>query len=125
MSGGAAPAGSSKKVAEVQGGIDETKLNNDILEKERDFYFGKLRDIEVFLQSHGENTVQENILKILYATEDDKVEINDQGIVSIASVGEDGENEAKDEKAEDKMADVEDEEQLMDAGLEDEEQLNA
>jgi len=33
----------------LQDELQEVKLNNDTLEKERDFYFGKLRDIELFL----------------------------------------------------------------------------
>jgi RP/EB family microtubule-associated protein len=44
------------------------------LEKERDFYFGKLRDIEILLQgtegSDG-NPLAQDIYKILYATEDE------------------------------------------------------
>ena len=47
------------------------KLTVDALEKERDFYFGKLRDIEVLCQEHeSENqpTLQQ-IMDILYATE--------------------------------------------------------
>jgi hypothetical protein len=47
----------------------------DTLEKERDFYFGKLRDIELFLQANQKdsNTLTEQVLKILYASEDEKV----------------------------------------------------
>ena len=46
-------------------------LTIDGLEKERDFYFGKLRDIEVICQDGGgeENPVLKSILNILYATE--------------------------------------------------------
>lgn len=41
------------------------------LEKERDFYFGKLRDIEVLCQDEGEQAppIIQKILDILYATE--------------------------------------------------------
>jgi len=41
------------------------------LERERDFYFGKLRDIEVLCQESEEqnNPVLQSILDILYATE--------------------------------------------------------
>lgn len=58
----------------------------DTLEKERDFYFGKLRDIEMLLQanpSHA-NPLTENILKILYASEEEKVEIGDDGQLHIS-----------------------------------------
>ena len=39
------------------------------LEKERDFYFGKLRDIEVLCQEQEDVPVVGKILEILYATE--------------------------------------------------------
>lgn len=40
------------------------------LEKERDFYFGKLRDIEVICQESDDgNPMIQKILDILYATE--------------------------------------------------------
>ncbi len=40
------------KIKVLQGEVSEMKLNMDTLEKERDFYFGKLRDIEVLLQAN-------------------------------------------------------------------------
>jgi len=62
----------------------------DTLEKERDFYFGKLRDIELFLQANvkGGNTLTEQVLKILYASEEEKVHIDDQGGLTIVPIGE-------------------------------------
>ncbi|PON35334.1 Microtubule-associated protein RP/EB [Parasponia andersonii] len=53
--------------------ITELKLSVDSLEKERDFYFAKLRDIEILCQSPEiENLVVVGaIKKILYATDDD------------------------------------------------------
>ncbi|KAG5535569.1 hypothetical protein RHGRI_023364 [Rhododendron griersonianum] len=52
--------------------ITELKLSIDSLEKERDFYFAKLRDIEIVCQfPEIENLpVVEAIKRILYATED-------------------------------------------------------
>lgn len=49
----------------------ESKLTIEGLEKERDFYFGKLRNIEVLAQeqeSEGGEFVQK-VLDVLYATE--------------------------------------------------------
>ncbi|KAH7520241.1 hypothetical protein FEM48_Zijuj08G0123300 [Ziziphus jujuba var. spinosa] len=53
--------------------ITELKLSVDSLEKERDFYFAKLRDIEILCQSPEIEhlPVVEAIKKILYATDDD------------------------------------------------------
>ncbi|XP_071735177.1 microtubule-associated protein RP/EB family member 1C [Rutidosis leptorrhynchoides] len=53
--------------------ITELKLTMDSLEKERDFYFAKLRDIEILCQSPAISNLPMNdaVKRILYATEDD------------------------------------------------------
>ncbi|KAJ4714807.1 Microtubule-associated protein RP/EB [Melia azedarach] len=53
--------------------ITELKLSVDSLEKERDFYFAKLRDIEILCQSHEIEhlPVVGAIKRILYSTDDD------------------------------------------------------
>jgi len=60
------------KVEELTAQLREMKLTVDGLEKERDFYFSKLRDIEVLCQEHEseELPVLKSIMDILYATED-------------------------------------------------------
>jgi microtubule-associated protein, RP/EB family len=79
---------------ELKNSKSELKAELDRLEKERDFYFDKLRDIEMMLQDledHGEGTeLTANIFKILYATaegfepadvEDDLLEV--EGAVPV------------------------------------------
>jgi len=70
--GGGRPV-SSGQIDELANQLAETKLNLEGLEKERDFYFGKLRDIEIYCQeqegTEGGAVVQ-RVLDILYATED-------------------------------------------------------
>lgn len=69
MSAGAAGAASEQLVAEVA----ELKLSVDNLERERDFYYTKLREVEVLCQGHENEDVPflQDVLAILYKTDDD------------------------------------------------------
>ncbi|XP_067840478.1 microtubule-associated protein RP/EB family member 3b [Heptranchias perlo] len=60
------------QIIELNQQLMELKLTVDGLEKERDFYFSKLRDIELICQEHESenNSVVQRIVEILYATED-------------------------------------------------------
>ncbi|XP_075057160.1 microtubule-associated protein RP/EB family member 3 isoform X1 [Mixophyes fleayi] len=60
------------QIMELNQQLMELKLTVDGLEKERDFYFSKLRDIELICQEHeSENpAVLSKIIDILYATEE-------------------------------------------------------
>lgn len=56
------------------------------IERERDFYFQKLRDIEVMMQVHQEkgeegdpDTLIEKVFKVLYATAEDGLVVTDDG----------------------------------------------
>ena len=76
-------AANSAKITELEGQIAELKLQNDTLDKERDFYFSKLRDIEMLLQArqveNSDSVLGQDILKILYASEDEKVTVANDG----------------------------------------------
>lgn len=67
--------------------MNEMSLLNDTLARERNFYFNKLREIEVLCQGESSNDSEkefkENVLNILYAVED--------GFTSPGNVGEYGE----------------------------------
>ncbi|EDV23368.1 uncharacterized protein TRIADDRAFT_57922 [Trichoplax adhaerens] len=68
-----APASNnSNQVNELNAQITELKLTVEGLEKERDFYFNKLRDIEVLCQQDTahDSPIIAQILEIMYATED-------------------------------------------------------
>ncbi|KAH7099167.1 calponin homology domain-containing protein [Auriculariales sp. MPI-PUGE-AT-0066] len=75
---GAGSAAAQAELATLQAQMREMTSNLEGLEKERDFYFSKLRDIEILVQQEIEsleskgkqdNTLNE-IQKILYSTED-------------------------------------------------------
>ena len=57
------------QVEELSGQLLETKLTIEGLEKERDFYFGKLRDIEVLCQEVEGSDFAQRVLNVLYQTE--------------------------------------------------------
>lgn len=75
----------SNKVAELESSLVE-------VEKERDFYFQKLRDIEIMLQVHQEKgeeasnttTLMDNVFKVLYATAEDPIVVTDEGEVRLS-----------------------------------------
>ncbi|XP_015436161.1 PREDICTED: microtubule-associated protein RP/EB family member 1 isoform X2 [Dufourea novaeangliae] len=65
--------GDTGKVEELSAQLMELKISLEGLEKERDFYFGKLRDIEVMCQDcdNGDPPpIVQKILEVLYATEE-------------------------------------------------------
>ncbi|MCJ8743132.1 hypothetical protein PDJAM_G00090260 [Pangasius djambal] len=64
--------GSEAELMDLNQQLMDLKVTVDGLEKERDFYFGKLRDIELICQEHESenNPVLAKIVDILYATED-------------------------------------------------------
>ncbi|GJP53863.1 hypothetical protein CLOM_g12988 [Closterium sp. NIES-68] len=77
-----------KQVQELREQISDHKLTIDSLEKERDFYFAKLRDIELLCQTPGYATLPNAaVLKILYATEDTE-DILDQARALLDGNGE-------------------------------------
>lgn len=64
---------SAAQVDELNAQVLEKNLTIEGLEKERDFYFGKLRDIEVLAQEYetqdGVGEFCQKVLGVLYATE--------------------------------------------------------
>lgn len=80
-----AAAGSAAELKQLKEQLAETKATMDTYEKERDFYFGKLRDIEMMLQLQGkeQDPVGSIVLKVLYASEEEKVIIGEAGELKI------------------------------------------
>ncbi|XP_006792800.1 microtubule-associated protein RP/EB family member 3-like isoform X1 [Neolamprologus brichardi] len=62
--------GGDAELIELNQQLLDLKVTVDGLEKERDFYFGKLRDIELICQENENNPVLSKIMDILYATEE-------------------------------------------------------
>jgi RP/EB family microtubule-associated protein len=81
-----------KKNAEMSRKIEELETSMVEIEKERDFYFGKLRSVELMLQVNQDNnfdgtdleTVVGSIFKVLYATAEEDVIVSDGGEVSVS-----------------------------------------
>lgn len=99
---------SSAQVAGLEQQIQELKLQTDTLDKERDFYFTKLRDIEMLLQARPEsadNPLAQDILKILYASEDEKVTVQTDGGLTI--VGPNGVTAVEQSPAQEPVPDAE------------------
>ncbi|CAL8317405.1 unnamed protein product [Merluccius merluccius] len=64
--------GGEAELVELNQQLLDLKVTVDGLEKERDFYFGKLRDIELICQEHDSDNSPplSRIMDVLYATED-------------------------------------------------------
>ena len=69
--------------------VAELSSNNQILDKEREFYFGKLRLIEEMIQKNGleSHPLGDTVLKILYAGEDEEMDIDGSGNLVIRAGG--------------------------------------
>lgn len=81
-----ADANLMKKNSELNTRLTEMEAHMLEVEKERDFYFEKLRDVEVMLQVHQEkgeegdpDSLIENVFKVLYATAEDNYSLTDDG----------------------------------------------
>ncbi|XP_071487984.1 microtubule-associated protein RP/EB family member 1-like [Diadema antillarum] len=63
---------SNEEIANLEMQLKESLMTINGLEKERDFYFGKLREIEVICTEHEkeEHSGVQKILEVLYATEE-------------------------------------------------------
>lgn len=76
-----------KKNAELEAKIQELETTVMELEKERDFYFGKLRNVELMLQVKQDlnfegcelEGVVGSVFKVLYATAEEDVEVAEDG----------------------------------------------
>jgi len=66
--------GAAAQIDDLTLQVEEMRLTVEGLERERDFYFGKLRDIEVivgqFAENEADKDMAQRLLDILYATED-------------------------------------------------------
>uniref|UniRef100_A0A0B7BLA5 Microtubule-associated protein RP/EB family member 1 n=1 Tax=Arion vulgaris TaxID=1028688 RepID=A0A0B7BLA5_9EUPU len=62
--------GDNHAVEELKSQIDQLNLDKESLEKERDFYFNKLREIEVICQDNEMAGYVKDIMEVLYATEE-------------------------------------------------------
>ncbi|XP_017069340.1 microtubule-associated protein RP/EB family member 1 isoform X4 [Drosophila eugracilis] len=63
----------NQQIEEMSNQVMDMRINLEGLEKERDFYFSKLRDIEILCQEADDGEAHpliQKILDILYATED-------------------------------------------------------
>jgi len=119
----------------------ETEMTLQTVESERDFYFEKLRGIELMLQVYKEkedeeegsgevSKVMDSIFKVMYATMDDNIEVDESGnllgditlqsnvdsslSISVVDRGAGATNNVSLAKAQDELVDNEEEELLSD-----------
>ena len=60
-------------------------MRTKVAERERDFYFGKLRDIELLLAEGQREPVElvKAIQKVLFAKEDENIEVDEEGNIIV------------------------------------------
>eukprot|EP00826_Nyctotherus_ovalis_P057397 TRINITY_DN7842_c0_g1_i1.p1 TRINITY_DN7842_c0_g1~~TRINITY_DN7842_c0_g1_i1.p1 ORF type:complete len:251 (-),score=100.76 TRINITY_DN7842_c0_g1_i1:73-825(-) len=77
----------AKVAKKADGELEKVKKEAEVYKMERDFYFGKLRNIETLLDFHNgdESPFIEKVKNILFATEDEVVTINSNGEVIVGS----------------------------------------
>jgi len=64
-------AAADEELAQLIAKVQELQGTTDGLEQERDFYYGKLRDVELLCQDEGTGFSKDKVLAVLYKTEDD------------------------------------------------------
>jgi RP/EB family microtubule-associated protein len=76
----------TKVVAPSTKEVESLRLKTDTLEKERDFYFSKLRNIEVYAENYPDkdSEVIQSIQEILFATGEVEVQVDAQGVRVLA-----------------------------------------
>jgi microtubule-associated protein, RP/EB family len=77
-----ADAGLMKRNAELTQRITDMELSLAEMEIERDFYFEKLRDVEIMIQVHKEEVpspIADKLFRIMYATAEEGLTVNDDG----------------------------------------------
>lgn len=108
-------------------------MNLQTVEQERDFYFEKLRGIEVMLQVYKEkeeevagsgnvNGVMDSIFKVMYATMDDDIAVDDEGnlVGDITIESSIDKSALQSVKAQDDLGNQEeDDDELLTSGIED------
>ncbi|KAJ4887728.1 Microtubule-associated protein RP/EB family member 1B [Raphanus sativus] len=100
-----AVGGGSNSSAEVQAlskELEDLKLSVDLLEKEKDFYFTKLRDVEILCQTPelDDLPIVVAVKKILYATDANESPLEEAQECLNASLGLEAAEEAQGEEAE-------------------------
>ncbi|KFK27976.1 hypothetical protein AALP_AA8G455900 [Arabis alpina] len=93
---------SSAEVVALSKELTELKVSVDLLEKERDFYFSKLRDIEILCQTPelDELPIVVAVKKILYATDANESALEEAQECLNESLGLEAEEEEEEEEAE-------------------------
>eukprot|EP00003_Mantamonas_plastica_P026141 TRINITY_DN525_c0_g1_i1.p1 TRINITY_DN525_c0_g1~~TRINITY_DN525_c0_g1_i1.p1 ORF type:complete len:166 (+),score=68.25 TRINITY_DN525_c0_g1_i1:362-859(+) len=72
------------KLEQLNTEVTELKLTVDMLERERDFYYNKLREVEILCQKHTDenNSVVAEIEQVLYSADDDEqAQENDEQVL--------------------------------------------